>query len=47
MLMHCIDAKEKFMKNVTVEGAQLAFEIGEKILNDFDKKKIPLMITSH
>ncbi len=40
-----LDAKEKFMKNDTVEGAELVFEIGEKILNDFDKKKIPLMIS--
>jgi glycerol-3-phosphate dehydrogenase (NAD(P)+) len=32
------DAKEKFMKNVTVEGAQLALEIGPKILQDLNPK---------
>tara|TARA_Y100000590_G_scaffold55001_1_gene57508 strand:+ start:803 stop:1831 length:1029 start_codon:yes stop_codon:yes gene_type:complete len=36
-------AKEKFMKNETIEGAELVFEIGIKILKDFDKTKIPLM----
>jgi len=36
-------AKEKFMKNDTIEGAELVFEIGTKILEDFDKTKIPLM----
>jgi glycerol-3-phosphate dehydrogenase (NAD(P)+) len=39
------DAKEKFMKNITVEGAQLALEIGPKILNDLDLKKFPLMFS--
>ena len=39
-----LDAKEKYMKNDTVEGAELIFEIGEKILNEFDRKKIPLMM---
>jgi len=38
-------AKEKFMKNETIEGAELALEIGTKVLKDFDKKKIPLMIS--
>ena len=37
------DAKEKFMKNTTVEGAQLALEIGPKILNELDPKHFPLM----
>ena len=37
------NAKEKFMKNDTVEGAELALEIGSKVLKDFDKEKIPLM----
>ena len=32
------------MKNDTVEGAELIFEIGEKILKEFDRKKIPLMM---
>ena len=36
-------AKSKFMLNETVEGAQLAFEIGPKILNDFDHTEFPLM----
>ena len=37
------DAKEKFMKNTTVEGAQLALEIGPKILQDLNPKHFPLM----
>ena len=32
------------MKKVTVEGADLAFEIGKKVNKDFDKKKLPLML---
>ena len=39
------EAKEKFMKNVTVEGAQLALEIGPKILQDLDPKHFPLMFS--
>ena len=39
------DAKEKFMKNITVEGAQLALEIGPKILNELDPKHFPLMFS--
>lgn len=39
------NAKEKFMKNDTVEGADLALEIGKKVLKDFDRKKIPLMVS--
>ena len=37
------DAKEKFMKDITVEGAQLALEIGPKILQDLNPKHFPLM----
>jgi glycerol-3-phosphate dehydrogenase (NAD(P)+) len=37
------DAKDKFMKNDTVEGAELALEIGRKVLKEFDRNKIPLM----
>ena len=37
------DAKERFMKNDTVEGAELALEIGRKVLKEFDRNKIPLM----
>jgi hypothetical protein len=32
------------MPNITVEGADLIFEIGKKIKEDFDEKKLPLMI---
>ena len=32
------------MPNVTVEGAELIFEIGKKVKKDFDEKKLPLMI---
>ena len=39
------EAKEKFMKNVTVEGAQLAIEIGPKILQDLNPKHFPLMFS--
>ena len=39
------DAKEKFMKNITVEGAQLALEIGPKILQDLNPKNFPLMFS--
>jgi glycerol-3-phosphate dehydrogenase (NAD(P)+) len=39
------EAKEKFMKNVTVEGAQLALEIGPKILKDLNAKHFPLMFS--
>lgn len=36
-------AKKKFMSNDTVEGEQLAREIGPYILRKIDKRKIPLM----
>ena len=39
------EAKEKFMKNITVEGAQLALEIGPKILKDLNTKNFPLMFS--
>ena len=32
------------MPSVTVEGAELIFEIGKKVKEDFDDKKLPLMI---
>ena len=38
------EAKKDKMPNVTVEGADLIFEIGNKIKEDFDEKKLPLMI---
>ena len=40
-----IEAKGKFMKNITVEGAQLALEIGPKILKDLNAKQFPLMFS--
>ena len=39
------DAKELFMKNITIEGAELAFEIGPKILKDLKIKNFPLMFS--
>jgi len=38
------EAKNTKMQKVTVEGADLAFEIGKKVNEDFDEKKLPLMI---
>jgi glycerol-3-phosphate dehydrogenase (NAD(P)+) len=37
-------AKKLKMEKVTVEGADLAMEIGKKVNQDFDKKKLPLML---
>ena len=37
-------AKKMKMEKVTVEGADLAIEIGKKVNEDFDKKKLPLML---
>jgi len=39
------DAKELYMKDITVEGAELAFEIGPKIFKDLEEKKFPLMFS--
>ena len=39
------EAKMKKMPNYTIEGADLALEIGEKVKKDFDNKTLPLMIT--
>ena len=39
------EAKEKFMKDITVEGAQLALEIGPKILQELNSKHYPLMFS--
>ena len=33
------------MQKVTVEGADLALEIAKKVNEDFDEKKIPLMLS--
>ena len=38
------EAKKTKMPDVTVEGADLIFEIGKKVKEDFDDKKLPLMI---
>ena len=38
------EAKKNKMEKVTVEGADLAIEIGKKVNQDFDKKKLPLML---
>ena len=35
---------QKGVEKVTVEGADLAIEIGKKVNQDFDKKKLPLML---
>tara|TARA_B100000579_G_scaffold437348_1_gene466314 strand:+ start:4351 stop:5397 length:1047 start_codon:yes stop_codon:yes gene_type:complete len=37
-------AKKEKMNGVTVEGAELAVEISKKVKQDFDEKKLPLMI---
>ena len=39
------NAKKNKMARVTVEGAELIFEIGKKVKQDFDDKKLPLMIS--
>ena len=39
------DAKENFMKDTTVEGAQLALEIGPKIMKNFKENQFPLMFS--
>ena len=40
-----LTAKKKFMPNDTIEGAELALELGPKILKEFDKEKLLLMIS--
>ena len=37
------EVQEKIMKNVTVEGADLALDIGTRIFKDFKKKDFPIM----
>ena len=37
-------AKKNKMEKITVEGADLAKEIAEKVKEDFDEKKLPLML---
>ena len=38
------NAKKMKMEKVTVEGADLAKEIAKKVNEDFDNKKLPLML---
>ena len=38
------EAKKTKMEKITVEGADLAKEISNKVQEDFDEKKLPLMI---
>ena len=38
------EAKKNKMEKVTVEGADLAKEISKKVNEDFDEKKLPLML---
>ena len=33
------------MEKITVEGADLVFEIGKKVREDFSEKELPLMIS--
>ena len=40
------DAKKIKMKNTTVEGADLIFQIGKKVKEDFSDKQLPLMIAT-
>ena len=39
------DAKELYMKDITIEGAELAFEIGPKIFKEFNANEFPLMFS--
>ena len=39
------EAKKTKMEKVTVEGADLAKEIAKKVNEDFDEKKLPLMLS--
>ena len=39
------EAKKTKMPNDTVEGVDLALEIGPKVKKDFDIKKLPLMVS--
>ena len=39
------EAKKTKMDKVTVEGAELAIEIGKKVNKDFSKKQLPLMLS--
>ena len=38
------EAKKTKMEKITVEGADLAIEIAKKVRQDFDEKKLPLML---
>ena len=38
------EAKKTKMEKITVEGADLAREIGKKVKEEFDENKLPLML---
>ena len=38
------EAKKNKMEKITVEGADLANEIGKKVKEDFTEKELPLML---
>ena len=40
------EAKKTKMEKITVEGADLAKEIAKKVKEDFDEKKLPLMLST-
>ena len=42
--MTVTEAKKNKMKNVTIEGADLAKEIGNKVNEEFNEKQLPLML---
>ena len=42
--MTFLEVKKNKMEKITVEGADLAIEIGKKVKQDFDEDKLPLMI---
>ena len=44
LLLTFSEAKKTKMEKVTVEGADLANEIAKKVNEDFDEKKLPLML---
>ena len=44
MELYFLKPKKNKMEKVTVEGADLAIEIGKKVNEDFDRKKLPLML---
>ena len=39
------EVKNQKMKNITIEGADLAFEIKDKVKKDFNNHQLPLMLS--